>query len=182
MCVIGLVVAIAGANIAADSVDLSWDLVDTIIWGTVEINMLTVSSKCSPNHVYTVIADHADLACLPTIRPACLSIGSRLGIATTSTVSANSFGQSHSRPIPNQSIRLSTKPKDDHKDETSSTYELATRMEHNGGSISDSESHGPGNHTVVSRVTVEDQDNYPIQAPPSRGIFVKNETFVTYKN
>ncbi|KAI1050709.1 hypothetical protein LB507_009298 [Fusarium sp. FIESC RH6] len=164
VCVIGLVVAIAGANIAPDSVDLSWDLANTVLWGTVEINMLTVST------------------CLPTIRPACLSIGSRLGIATTSTVSANSFGQSHSRPIPNQSIRLSTKPKDDHKDETSSTYELATRMEHNGGSISDSESHGPGNHTVVSRVTVEDQDNYPIQSPPSRGIFVKNETFVTYKN
>ncbi|KAJ4004831.1 hypothetical protein NW766_011565 [Fusarium irregulare] len=145
VCVIGLVVAIAGANIAPDSVDLSWDLANTVLWGTVEINMLTVST-------------------------------------TTSTVSANSFGQSHSRPIPNQSIRLSTKPKDDHKDETSSTYELATRMEHNGGSISDSESHGPGNHTVVSRVTVEDQDNYPIQSPPSRGIFVKNETFVTYKN
>jgi len=72
-------------------------------------------------------------------------------------------------------------PKDDHKDETSSTYELATRMEQNGSSISDSESHGPGNRTVVSRVTADDHDSYPSQAP-ARGIFVKNETFVTYKN
>lgn len=54
-------------------------------------------------------------------------------------------------------------------------------MEHNGGSISDSESHGPGNHTVVSRVTADDRDSYPGQAPAG-GIFVKNETFVTYKN
>ncbi|KAF4990603.1 hypothetical protein FGRMN_8362 [Fusarium graminum] len=162
VCIVGLAVAIAGANIAADSVDLSWDLSNTLIWGTVEINLLTVST------------------CLPTIRPACLLIGSHLGIATTSSVSANSFGQSHSRPIPNNSIRLATMP----KDETGSTYELATRMEQNGGSISESESHGrdenQGNHTtVVTHASgTDDLNHYPTDAPPSQGIYVKNETFI----
>ncbi|RGP74492.1 l-fucose permease [Fusarium longipes] len=166
ICIIGLVVAIAGANIAADSTDLSWDLADTIIWGTIEINLLTVSTS------------------LPTIRPACLYFGSKLGIATTSSITANSFGQSHSRPIPaNKSIRLSEMP----KDENSSTYELATRMERNGTSISDSESHGgnvePGNHTVITVPSGKnDLETSPHHSPTPRGILIKNETIVTYKS
>ncbi|KAF9773380.1 hypothetical protein IL306_008831 [Fusarium sp. DS 682] len=122
------------------------------------------------------------MACLPTIRPACLYLGSRLGLNTANSLSANSFGQSHSRPIPNKSIRLSAMP----KDETSSTYELAVRMEHNGDSISETESHSrsgyKGNITAVTNPTgSNDLDDYPGRSEYPRGILVKNETIVTYK-
>ncbi|KAF5574100.1 L-fucose permease [Fusarium subglutinans] len=103
VCIIGLVVSTIGLHIDPKSQDLSWAIADTITWATVEINLLTLST------------------CLPTIRPACLYFGSRLGINTAQSLTANSFGQSHSRPIPNKSIRLSAMP----KDETSSTSELA---------------------------------------------------------
>ncbi|KAF4421182.1 L-fucose permease [Fusarium acutatum] len=119
VCIIGLVVSTIGLHIDPKSQDLSWAIADTITWATVEVNLLTLST------------------CLPTIRPACLYLGSRLGLNTANSLSANSFGQSYSRPIPNKSIRLSAMP----KDETSSTYELAVRMEHNGDSISETESH-----------------------------------------
>ncbi|KAF5572320.1 L-fucose permease [Fusarium pseudoanthophilum] len=147
------------------SEDLSWAVADTITWGTVEINLLTLST------------------CLPTIRPACLYLGSRLGLNTANSLSANDFGQSHSRPNHSKSIRLSERP----KDENSSTYELAVRMEHNGDSISETESHSQsgkykGNITAVTHTTgSNDHDDYPSRSEYPRGILVKNETIVTYR-
>ncbi|KAF4342772.1 L-fucose permease [Fusarium beomiforme] len=164
VCAVGLVVGTVGVHIDQQSQDLSWDLSDTLIWGTIEINLLTVST------------------CLPTIRPACLYLGSRLGMGTANSLSANSFGQSHSRPNLSKSIRLSAMP----KDETSSTYELAVRMERNGDSISESESHSQrGYKGNITAVTIpsgsNDLDDYPEGSAYPRGILVKNETIVTYK-
>ncbi|KAF4944060.1 hypothetical protein FGADI_12942 [Fusarium gaditjirri] len=165
VCIIGLVVSTIGLRIDPKSQDLSWVIADTITWATVEVNLLTLST------------------CLPTIRPACLYLGSRLGLNTANSLSANSFGQSHSRPIPSKSIRLSAMP----KDETSSTYELAVRMEHHGDSISETESHSrssgyKGNITAVTNPTgSNDLDDYPGRSEYPRGILVKNETIVTYK-
>lgn len=164
VCIIGLVVSTIGLHLDPKSQDLSWAIADTITWATVEVNLLTLST------------------CLPTIRPACLYFGSRLGLNTANSLSANSFGQSHSRPIPSKSIRLSAMP----KDETSSTYELAVRMENYGESLSETESHSrsskyKGNVTAVTNPAgSNNDDDYPDRAEHPRRILVKNETIVTY--
>lgn len=73
------------------------------------------------------------------------------------------------------------------KDDTSSTHELAVRMEHNRDSVSEMErcSHSSGSQGNITAITSppgsNDLNDYTRQSGYPKGILVKNETIVTYK-
>ncbi|KAH6949744.1 hypothetical protein BKA56DRAFT_714736 [Ilyonectria sp. MPI-CAGE-AT-0026] len=162
VCVAGLVIDGVSTTFDNKSPDMTWNLAPIIIWATLEVNLVTIST------------------CLPTIRPACVYLFSCGNPASTFGSGSNTYGgQTYSRSQIKQSIRLSTMP----KDESSSTHELAGREEGGSGSISDDfETHAldrhRGNVATVTGPKGSESDGLPKTGAFGGGIMVKNETVV----
>ncbi|KAM5341461.1 hypothetical protein ACJ41O_014492 [Fusarium nematophilum] len=162
VCVAGMVIVGVSTTFDNKSPDMTWNLAPIIIWATVEVNLVTIST------------------CLPTIRPACVYLFSSRNPASAIGSGSNTYGgQTYSRSQIKQSIRLSTMP----KDESSSTHELAGREEGGSDSISDDfETHALDRHrgiiATVTGPTGSDSDDAPKTGAFGGGIMVKNETMV----
>ncbi|KAF4975876.1 hypothetical protein FZEAL_7399 [Fusarium zealandicum] len=168
VCVAALVIVVAATQFDDKSEDITWNLCTILKWGSVEVNLITIS------------------ACLPTIRPAVLYLFTCTNPAAAIGSGSGSYGgQSYGRSQTKKSIRLSTMPKPNEGDESSSTHQLA-ESDHGGrGSASDFESHALDRYRGnVATVTGAGQDaisdDYHQQQGSSSfaGIMVKNETSV----
>ncbi|RSL66825.1 hypothetical protein CEP53_003200 [Fusarium sp. AF-6] len=163
VCIAGLVIVGVSTTFDNTSPDMTWTLAPIIIWATVEVNLVTIST------------------CLPTIRPACIYIFTCTNPTSSLGSASNSYGQSYGRSQAKKSIRLSTLP----KDESSSTHQLAGDEEGGSGSIpSDFESHAlDRHHGNIATVTVPNNNNrtsgdHHNSDSFGGGIMVKNETVV----
>lgn len=157
---------------------MTWNLAPIIIWATVEVNLVTISSKFHSLYLENTFLWR--LACLPTIRPACIYIFTCTNPTSSLGSASNSYGQSYGRSQAKKSIRLSTLP----KDESSSTHQLAGDEEGGSGSISsDFESHAlDRHHGNIATVTVPNNNrtsgDHHNSGSFGGGIMVKNETVV----
>ncbi|KAH7268875.1 hypothetical protein B0J15DRAFT_390398 [Fusarium solani] len=162
VCIAGLVIVGVSTTFDNTSPDMTWNLAPIIIWATVEVNLVTIST------------------CLPTIRPACIYIFTCTNPTSSLGSASNSYGQSYGRSQAKKSIRLSTLP----KDESSSTHQLAGDEEGGSGSISsDFESHAlDRHHGNIATVTVPNNNrtsgDHHNSGSFGGGIMVKNETVV----
>ncbi|KAF5007165.1 hypothetical protein FDECE_6475 [Fusarium decemcellulare] len=162
VCIAGIVIVDVCSKYDITSADLDWNMAPIVLWATVEVNLVTIST------------------CLPTIRPACLYIFGCGNPGSTIGSGSKNYGQSYSRSQTKKSIRLTNLP----KGATSSTHELASPGESGSGSISDDfESHAlDGRHGNIATVTVPNggghSNSHPGAAAFRGGILVQNETMV----
>ncbi|CAJ2504221.1 Uu.00g116150.m01.CDS01 [Anthostomella pinea] len=102
ICIAGVVVIFVSTRFDPTSTDFTWNVSSIILWATVEVNLVTVST------------------CLPTIKPAFFYCFPCINPNNSSLRSgSNSYG------FAKQSIRLATLRKDEDMDESSSTHQLA---------------------------------------------------------
>ncbi|KAF5689044.1 putative phenylacetyl ligase [Fusarium denticulatum] len=168
ICASAMVIIVASTQFDATSEDLTWNLVTIVVWASVEVNLVTVST------------------CLPTVRPAilylftCTNPTSTIGSGSMSY--GRSYGRSHGRSQTKNTIRLSTLPNNKDNDESSSTHQLADSDQGGRGSLSDFESHAMDRYRGnVSTVTGRAHDHGSEEfntGSPFGGIMVKNETTV----
>ncbi|KAL2691298.1 hypothetical protein Neosp_001679 [[Neocosmospora] mangrovei] len=162
ICVAAMVIIVASTEYDNTSDDMTWNLSTIVIWASVEVNLVTVS------------------ACLPTVRPACIYLFTCTHPISSIGSGSNSYGQAYGCSQTKKSIRLSTLPKGN-EDESSSTHQLAeTEASH--GSVSDFESHAldryRGNTSTITGPGHDgSSDNFPTGSAFG-GIMVKNETTV----
>ncbi|KAJ4244795.1 hypothetical protein NW762_014372 [Fusarium torreyae] len=157
VCVAGLVIVSVSTTFDNRSTDMTWQLAPVIIWASVEVNLVTIST------------------CLPTIRPACLYLLTCTNPVSSVGSSSNAFSRNYGRGQTKHSIRLATLP----KEETSSTHELA-RAEPSGSESfsSEFETEADTRHGNIATVTgpsspIESRDFTGVE-----GIMVRNETVV----
>ncbi|RBR22327.1 uncharacterized protein FIESC28_04521 [Fusarium coffeatum] len=170
ICVSAMVIIVASTQFDAASENLTWNLTTIVVWASVEVNLVTVST------------------CLPTVRPACMYLFTcthpRSTINSGSNSYSHSYGRSHGRSQTKNTIRLSTLP-NGKDDESSSTHQLADsdRERHS----SDFESHAMDRYRAnVATVTGPahgrgGSDEFEV-GTPFGGIMVKNETTVKVSN
>ncbi|KAJ4317792.1 hypothetical protein N0V84_007154 [Fusarium piperis] len=162
ICVAAMVIIVASTEYDNTSDDMTWNLCTIVIWASVEVNLVTVS------------------ACLPTVRPACIYLFTCTHPISSIGSGSNSYGQAYGRSQTKKSIRLSTLPKGN-EDESSSTHQLA-ETEGGRGSVSDFESHAldryQGNtSTITGPGHGGSSDDFPASSAFG-GIMVQNETTV----
>ncbi|KAK2675351.1 AMP-dependent synthetase/ligase [Fusarium oxysporum f. sp. vasinfectum] len=166
ICASAMVIIVASTQFDATSEDLTWNLVTIVVWASVEVNLVTVST------------------CLPTVRPAILYLFTCTNPTSTIGSGSNSYGPSYGRSQTKNTIRLSTLPNNKDNDESSSTHQLADSDQGGRGSLSDFESHAMDRYRGnVSTVTGRAHDHGSEEfntGSPFGGIMVKNET--TYKD
>ncbi|KAF3026476.1 hypothetical protein E8E14_012940 [Neopestalotiopsis sp. 37M] len=139
ICIAAVGIIITSVNFDAASVDLSWNITDIVIWATVEVNLVTVSS------------------CLPTVRPAFTFFFGRFLPRSTLRSGSNTYGLSNKPGHHQKSMKLSTMPgkRGADQDEDSSQYQLADSV-HGGDSHSDFEAHAldrhKGTRTIITGV------------------------------
>ncbi|KAM0543433.1 hypothetical protein ACHAPJ_012297 [Fusarium lateritium] len=157
VCVAGLVIVSVSTTFDNKSTDMTWQLAPVIIWASVEVNLVTIST------------------CLPTIRPACLYLLTCTNPVSSVGSSSNAFSGNYGRGQTKHSIRLATLP----KEESSSTHELA-RAEPSGSESfsSEFETEADTRHGNIATVTgpsspIESRDFTGVE-----GIMVRNETVV----
>ncbi|EXL92600.1 hypothetical protein FOIG_14340 [Fusarium odoratissimum NRRL 54006] len=156
VCVAGLVIVSVSASFDNKSVDMTWQLAPVIIWASVEVNLVTLST------------------CLPIIRPACLYLFTCTNPVSSIRSGSNNFGSNYGRSQTKHSIRLGTIG----KDESSSTHELA-RSEPSGSESFNSEfEHEDQQHGNIATVTGPGSSANLEHAAAVGGIMVKNETVV----
>ncbi|EXA35411.1 hypothetical protein FOQG_13498 [Fusarium oxysporum f. sp. raphani 54005] len=156
VCVAGLVIVSVSASFDNKSVDMTWQLAPVIIWASVEVNLVTVST------------------CLPIIRPACLYLFTCTNPVSSIRSGSNNFGSNYGRSQTKHSIRLGTIG----KDESSSTHELA-RSEPSGSESFNSEfEHEDQRHGNIATVTGPGSSANMEHPAAVGGIMVKNETVV----
>ncbi|KAJ4179021.1 hypothetical protein NW755_012759 [Fusarium falciforme] len=162
ICVAAMVIIVASTEFDDTSDDMTWNLSTIVIWASVEVNLVTVS------------------ACLPTVRPACIYLFTCTHPISSIGSESNSYGQAYGRSQTKKSIRLSTLPKGN-EDESSSTHQLA-ETEAGRGSVSDFESHALDRYRGnTSTITGPGHDGSSDEFPTGSafgGIMVKNETTV----
>ncbi|KAJ4175541.1 hypothetical protein NW759_017451 [Fusarium solani] len=162
ICVAAMAIIVASNEYDNTSEDITWNLSTLAIWASVEVNLVTVS------------------ACLPTVRPACIYLFTCTHPISSIGSGSNSYGQAYGRSQTKKSIRLSTLPKGN-EDESSSTHQLA-ETEGGRGSVSDFESHAlDGYRGNTSTITGPGHDGSSDDFPNGStfgGIMVKNETTV----
>ncbi|KAL6352497.1 hypothetical protein LRP88_14264 [Fusarium phalaenopsidis] len=162
ICVAAMVIIVASTKFDNTSEDMTWNLSTIVICASVEVNLVTVS------------------ACLPTVRPACIYLFTCTHPISSIGSGSNSYGQAYGRSQTKKSIRLSTLPKGN-EDESSSTHQLA-ETEAGRGSVSDFESHAldryRGNTSTITGPGHDgSSDDFPTGSAFG-GIMVKNETTV----
>ncbi|KAL7760681.1 hypothetical protein ACKLNR_010771 [Fusarium oxysporum f. sp. zingiberi] len=164
ICASAMVIIVASTQFDATSEDLTWNLVTIVVWASVEVNLVTVST------------------CLPTVRPAILYLFTCTNPTSTIGSGSNSYGPSYGRSQTKNTIRLSTLPNNKDNDESSSTHQLADSDQGGRGSLSDFESHAMDRYRGnVSTVTGHAHDHGSEEfntGSPFGGIMVKNETTV----
>ncbi|KAI0175161.1 hypothetical protein BJ166DRAFT_621521 [Pestalotiopsis sp. NC0098] len=183
ICVAAVGIIITSVNFDSTSIDLSWNITDIVIWATVEVNLVTVSS------------------CLPTVRPAFTFFFGRFLPRSTLRSGSNTYGLSHKPGHHQKSMKLSTMPggkRGSDQDEDSSQYQLADSL-HGGDSHSDFEAHAldrhKGTRTVITgvhrdgnRSSSDDEGGVtgssrpPIGGGANNGITVTSETMVRVSN
>ncbi|KAM5347530.1 hypothetical protein ACJ41O_007354 [Fusarium nematophilum] len=161
ICAAALVVCVEATRFNDKSVDLTWNICPIVVWATVEVNLVTIST------------------CLPTVRPACIYLFTCTNPASRLGASSDRYEQSYGRGQTKQSIRLSTIPKTSANDESSSTHQLAESDDGRHGSMSDFESHAldryRGNSSTVTGPRGDGAADFDSRFS---GIMVKNETTV----
>ncbi|KAF4973292.1 hypothetical protein FSARC_367 [Fusarium sarcochroum] len=177
VCIAGIVIVSVSTTFDNKSTDMTWQLAPVIVWASVEVNLVTISSRYLqtpwPHVFFTNEVPY--LACLPTIRPACLYLFTCTNPVSSVGSSSNAFSRNYGRGQTKHSIRLATLP----KDETSSTHELA-RAEPSGSEsfTSEFETEADTRHGNIATVTgptspIESHDFTGVE-----GIMVRNETVV----
>ncbi|RKL35830.1 hypothetical protein BFJ72_g8530 [Fusarium proliferatum] len=142
ICASAMVIIVASTQFDATSEDLTWNLVTIVVWASVEVNLVTVST------------------CLPTVRPAILYLFTCTNPTSTIGSGSNSYGPSYGRSQTKNTIRLSTLPNNKDNDESSSTHQLADSDQGGRGSLSDFESHAMDRYRGnVSTVTGRAHDH-----------------------
>ncbi|KAI0018143.1 hypothetical protein F4780DRAFT_781703 [Xylariomycetidae sp. FL0641] len=159
ICVAALFIMILATSFDATNIDFTWNVAPIVMWATIEVNLVTVSTS------------------LPTIKPAFRFV-THCGRPPRSTNDSNSQGYSLSHT--KKSIRLGNGRKDDHSDESSSTYQLADSMHGGGGEFDKHAADGlRGVRTFITgRNTKTSQSNAESTIGGHGGIMVKNETVV----
>ncbi|KAF4970074.1 hypothetical protein FSARC_2820 [Fusarium sarcochroum] len=164
ICASAMVIIVASTQFDAESEDLTWNLCTIVIWASVEVNLVTVST------------------CLPTIRPAALYLFTCTNPSSTIGSGSNSYGPSYGRSQTKNTIRLSTLPNGKDNDESSSTHQLAESERGGRSSLSDFESHAMdryrGNMSTVTGPSNERGSDEYNSSSAFGGIMVKNETTV----
>ncbi|PNP61282.1 hypothetical protein FNYG_13968 [Fusarium nygamai] len=164
ICASAMVIIVASTQFDAASEDLTWNLVTIVVWASVEVNLVTVST------------------CLPTVRPAILYLFTCTNPTSTIGSGSNSYGPSYGRSQTKNTIRLSTLPNNKDNDESSSTHQLADSDQGGRGSLSDFESHAMdryrGNLSTVTGRAHDHRSEEFNTGSPFGGIMVKNETTV----
>ncbi|KAF4455809.1 hypothetical protein F53441_2008 [Fusarium austroafricanum] len=159
VCVAGLVIVTVSASFDNKSADMTWQLAPVIIWASVEVNLVTIST------------------CLPIIRPACLYLFTCANPVSSIGSGSRTYGNnnSYARNPTKHSIRLGTIP----KDESSSTHELA-RPEPSGSDSFNSEFDNEyQRHGNIATVTIPNTSmDLEHHNREHRGIMVKSETVV----
>lgn len=186
ICVAAVGIIITSVNFDSTSIDLSWNITDIVIWATVEVNLVTVSS------------------CLPTVRPAFTFFFGRFLPRSTLRSGSNTYGLSNKPGHHQKSMKLSTMPggkRGADQDEDSSQYQLADSL-HGGDSHSDFEAHAldrhKGTRTVITgvhrdgnRSSSDDEGGVTGSSRPpvagggggaTNGITVTSETMVRVSN
>ncbi|KAF5539314.1 integral membrane protein pth11 [Fusarium napiforme] len=164
ICASAMVIIVASTQFDATSEDLTWNLVTIVVWASVEVNLVTVST------------------CLPTVRPAILYLFTCTNPTSTIGSGSNSYGPSYGRSQTKNTIRLSTLPNNKDNDESSSTHQLADSDQGGRGSLSDFESHAMDRYrgnlsTVTGRAHDHGSEEFNTGSPFG-GIMVKNETTI----
>ena len=156
---------------------MTYQLAPIIIWASVEVNLVTISSKLTPSHCLMYVILIANwTACLPIIRPACLYLFTCTNPASTIDSQSNEYRRNYPRSHQTKhSIRLGTIPKDG----SSSTQQL-TELEPSASdasmaSVAESESYRRHGHTAS--VTLPSPSIAAAYTGVGR-IMVKNETIV----
>ncbi|XEV01417.1 hypothetical protein FSHL1_011303 [Fusarium sambucinum] len=171
ICISAMVIIVASTQFDAASENLTWNLTTIVVWASVEVNLVTVST------------------CLPTVRPACVYIftctNPRSAINSSANSYGHSYGRSHGRSQTKNTIRLSTMPNNKDNDESSSTHQLADSDRER--QSSDFESHAMDRYrgnvaTVTGPAHGRDQSEEFETGTPFGGIMVKNETTVMVSN
>ncbi|CAG7558271.1 unnamed protein product [Fusarium equiseti] len=158
VCVAGIVIITVATRFNNKSEDMTYQLAPIIIWASVEVNLVTIST------------------CLPIIRPACLYIFTCTNPASTIDSQSNEYRRNYPRSHQTKhSIRLGTIPKDG----SSSTQEL-TEFEPSASESSMAlvvEREGCRRHGHTASVTIPSPSIAAAYTGVGR-IMVKNETIV----
>jgi hypothetical protein len=159
---------------------MTWHLAPIIAWASVEVNLVTISSKAlySPGHLCHT--NSLRQACLPIIRPACLYLFScKNPMPSSVNYIPNNYGRGYIRSQIKHSIRLETMPKED----SSSTHELARPEPRGTDSFSsDFETDTDRRHGNITTATGPGSPIGSRNLPGVGGIMVKRETMVHVLN
>ncbi|KAI1343468.1 hypothetical protein F5Y15DRAFT_234463 [Xylariaceae sp. FL0016] len=162
ICAAAIVIMNLAVTFDATSVDFSWNVASIVLWATVEVNLVNVST------------------CLPTVKPG-FNFCFRCALPDTVLGSGSgSYDQSYGNAYgTKKSIRLGTMPTKHDNDESSSTYQLAESA--NGSTTGEFEHHavdGPrGLRTFITGRQRDDGGASGLEEGEG-GIRVKNETTV----
>ncbi|KAL6916802.1 hypothetical protein FSHL1_008525 [Fusarium sambucinum] len=157
VCVAGIVIVSLSAHFNNKSEDMTYQLAPIIIWASVEVNLVTIST------------------CLPIIRPACLFLMTCTDPTSTIDSGSSACRRNYPRTQTKHSIHLSKIPNAG----SSSTHVLTELPNDSAASVDESDHRGHHGHT--SSVTLSSGPVTPGRAGVS-GIMVKNETFVHKEN
>ncbi|ESU09851.1 hypothetical protein FGSG_03377 [Fusarium graminearum PH-1] len=153
VCVAGLAIVTVSTHFNNKSQDMTYQLAPVIIWASVEVNLVTIST------------------CLPIIRPAFLYMMTCTDPTTTFDSGSSAYRRNYPRSQTRHSIHLSKIP----NAESSSTHVLTQLVNESIASIEDLDRRAHHGHTAS--VTLSSR---PVTPGPAGvgGIMVKNETFV----
>ncbi|KAL4731923.1 hypothetical protein ACLX1H_000920 [Fusarium chlamydosporum] len=156
VCVAGMVIVTVSTHFNNKSDDMTYQLSTVIIWASVEVNLVTIST------------------CLPIIRPACIYMMTCANPTSSIGSQSNDYRRNYPRSQTKHSIRLGTQP----RDESSSTHEL-TELEPTADEsvASEAESDRYVCHGHSASVTLPRLSTGQSYAGAGR-IMVKNETIV----
>ncbi|KAH6993334.1 hypothetical protein EDB82DRAFT_555568 [Fusarium venenatum] len=157
VCVAGMVIVSVSAHFNNKSDDMTYQLAPIIIWASVEVNLVTIST------------------CLPIIRPACLFLMTCTDPTSTIDSKSSVYRRNYPRTQTKHSIHLSKLPNAG----SSSTHVLTELPNDSAASVDGSDHRGHHGHT--SSVTLSSRPVTPSLAGVG-GIMLKNETFVHKEN
>lgn len=170
-----MVIVTVSTHFNNKSDDMTYQLSTVIIWASVEVNLVTISSTylCRSPTLYLIVTHHRS-ACLPIIRPACIYMMTCANPTSSIGSQSNDYRRNYPRSQTKHSIRLGTQP----RDESSSTHEL-TELEPTADEsvASEAESDRYVCHGHSASVTLPRLSTGQSYAGAGR-IMVKNETIV----
>ncbi|KAI1504839.1 hypothetical protein F5X99DRAFT_328986 [Biscogniauxia marginata] len=159
-CVVGIVTIVVSINMGTTSNDFTWNCTTIILWATVEVNLVNISSN------------------IPTVKPAIYYIfncgGPLRRLADNRETGIYCLSQSK------KSIMM-TNMRNNHHDDASSTYQLADSVHSSSGGDFDNHAidRPEGVKTVIeSQHTEKDEELEYSDDPNMDGIRVKNETII----